>query len=172
MPLTRSDLLARLADLGIETTTVEHPPLYTVADSRALRGELVGGHAKNLFVKDRKDRLFLLVVEESATVDLKRVHELIGGNGKVSFGKPELLMEVLGVIPGAVTPFGAVNDTQRRVTVILDAALMRHEPLNFHPLDNTATTTIARDDLVKALTAWGHPPQIVAVSEAAAATDG
>lgn len=169
MPLTRSDLLARLADLGIETTTVEHPPLFTVADSQALRGELPGGHAKNLFVKDRKDRLFLLVVPEDATVDLKRVHERIGGNGKVSFGKPELLMEVLGVVPGAVTPFGAVNDTEGRVTVVLDAGLMRADPLNFHPLDNTATTTIARDDLVKALTAWGHPPAILAVAEEAIA---
>ena len=171
MPLSRADLLARLADLGIETTTVEHPPLFTVADSQALRGELPGGHAKNLFVKDRKDRLFLLVVEEDATVDLKRVHERIGGNGKVSFGKPELLMEMLGVIPGAVTPFGVVNDIEGRVTVVLDAALMRHDPLNFHPLENTATTTIRRDDLVAALTAWGHPPRILAITEEAIAAE-
>lgn len=169
MPLARADLLARLADLGIAATTVEHPPLYTVADSQALRGELPGGHAKNLFVKDRKDRLFLIVAEEDATLDLKRVHERIGGNGKVSFGKPELLMEVLGVVPGAVTPFGAINDTEGRVTVILDAGLMRHDPLNFHPLDNTATTTLARADLVRFLEAVGHPPAILAVSEEAIA---
>jgi len=169
MPLARADLLARLADLGIAATTVEHPPLYTVADSQALRGELPGGHAKNLFVKDRKDRLFLIVAEEDATLDLKRVHERIGGNGKVSFGKPELLMEVLGVVPGAVTPFGAINDTEGRVTVILDAGLMRHDPLNFHPLENTATTTLARDGLVAFLNAVGHPPEILAVSEEAIA---
>jgi len=169
MPLSRADLLARLADLGIAATTVEHPPLYTVADSQALRGELIGGHAKNLFVKDRKDRLFLIVAEEDATLDLKRVHERIGGNGKVSFGKPELLMEVLGVVPGAVTPFGAINDTAGRVTVILDAGLMRHDPLNFHPLENTATTTLARADLVRFLAAVGHPPEILAVSEEAIA---
>lgn len=167
MPHSRDDLLARLADLGIAAPTVDHPPLYTVAESQALRGEIAGAHSKNLFLKDRKDALFLVVALEDATIDLKRIHERIGASGKVSFGKPELLMEVLGVEPGSVTPFGAINDTGGRVQVVLDAALMQAATLNFHPLVNTATTSIGRDDLVRFLAAVGHPPRILAVSQEA-----
>ena len=107
--LTR-DLIAYLAALGVETETVDHPPLFTVEDLRALRGDIPGGHTKNLFVKDKKGRLFLLVLGEETVVDLKRVHETIGAQGRVSFGSAELLEEVWGVRPGAVTPFGAIND--------------------------------------------------------------
>lgn len=164
MPFGRHELLARLDALGIAHATVDHPPLRTVAESRELRGALPGGHAKNLFLKDRKGRLFLVVAEEDAVIDLKRIHERIGAAGRVSFGSAELLADVLGVIPGAVTPFGAVNDAEGRVTVVLDAGLMAHDPLNFHPLDNTATTTIARADLVRFLDAVGHPPLVVAVA--------
>jgi Ala-tRNA(Pro) deacylase len=161
VPKTPEDLLAYLGYLGIATTTVEHPPLHTVEDSRALRGEIGGAHAKNLFVKDKKSRLFLLVVGEEAVVDLKRVHEKIGAQGRVSFGSAELLEEVWGVRPGAVTPFGAINDPEGRVTVVLDAALMRHERLNFHPLVNTRTTGLESADLVEFLVATGHQPIVV-----------
>src|SRR5579863_343941 len=109
-PLTSDELLAGLAALGIKAATVEHPPLHTVEDSQALRGEIAGGHVKNLFVRDKKGRIFLLVLEETARIDLKKVHELVGATGRVSFGAPELLEEVFGVKPGAVTPFGAAND--------------------------------------------------------------
>ncbi|MDQ0391218.1 prolyl-tRNA synthetase associated domain-containing protein [Labrys monachus] len=166
MPATPDDLFAYFDQLGIAVTTVEHPPLHTVEDSKALRGEIGGGHTKNLFLKDRKGGLFLVVLEEDATVDLKRIHEIIGAQGKVSFGSAELLTEVWGVLPGAVTPFGAINDKAGRVSVVLDAALMRHEHLNHHPLVNTKTTTIARDDLVAFLKATGHEPKILAVSTA------
>jgi Ala-tRNA(Pro) deacylase len=134
MPVSPEELLAYLANLGVATETVEHPPLFTVEDSQKLRGEISGGHAKNLFVKDKKSRIFLLVVGEETVVDLKRVHEKIGAQGRVTFGSAELLEEVWGVKPGAVTPFGAINDRERRVTVVLDAEMMRHERLNFHPL--------------------------------------
>ena len=158
LPKTPEDLLAYLGRLGIATTTAEHPPLHTVEDSRALRGDIGGAHAKNLFVKDKKSRLFLLVVGEEAVVDLKRVHEKIGAQGRVSFGSAELLEEVWGVRPGAVTPFGAINDPGGRVTVVLDAALMRHARLNFHPLVNTRTTGLDSADLVEFLVATGHRP--------------
>lgn len=163
MPASPEDLLAFLAALKIETATVEHPPLFTVEDSRALRGDIPGGHTKNLFVKDKKGRLFLLVLAEETEVDLKRVHEKIGAQGRVSFGSAELLEEVLGVLPGAVTPFGAINDVAGRVSVVLDEAMMRHERLNFHPLVNTRTTSLATADLVKFLRATGHEPMIVAL---------
>ena len=165
MPASPEDLLAYLSGLGIETETLDHPALHTVEDSRALRGDIPGGHTKNLFVKDRKDRLFLLVLGEEATVDLKRVHEKIGGQGRVSFGSAELLEEVWGVRPGAVTPFGAINDEAGRVRVVLDEAMMRHERLNFHPLVNTRTTGLASADLVKFLRATGHEPLVVALGQ-------
>jgi Ala-tRNA(Pro) deacylase len=167
MPASPEDLLRYLADLGVATETLEHPPLFTVEDSQKLRGEIPGGHSKNLFVKDKKSRLFLLVLGEETQVDLKRVHEKIGAQGRVSFGSAELLEEVWGVRPGAVTPFGAINDSAGRVTVVLDAEMMGHERLNFHPLVNTSTTGVAAADLVKFLRATGHEPLIAALGEAA-----
>jgi Ala-tRNA(Pro) deacylase len=163
MIATPEDLFVFLDRLAIASRTVEHPPLFSVEDSVSFRGDISGGHAKNLFVKDKKSRLFLLVVGELAQIDLKRVHEKIGGQGRVSFGSAELLGEVWGVRPGAVTPFGAINDHDARVTVVLDADLMAHEQLNFHPLVNTKTTSLARADLVKFLRATGHEPLIAAL---------
>jgi len=163
MPASPEDLLAYLADLGVETATVEHPPLFTVEESQALRGEIPGGHTKNLFVKDKKSRLFLLVLGEETEVDLKRVHERIGGSGRVSFGSAELLAEVWGVEPGAVTPFGAINDVSGRVSVVLDEAMMANARLNFHPLVNTRTTGLKSGDLVRFLRATRHEPLIVAL---------
>jgi Ala-tRNA(Pro) deacylase len=165
MPTSPGELLDYLGSLSIEAETVDHPALYTVEDSRALRGDIPGGHTKNLFVKDKKNRLFLLVLGEEAVIDLKRVHEKIGAQGRVSFGSAELLEEVWGVRPGAVTPFGAINDEAGRVRVILDEAMMRHQRLNFHPLVNTRTTGLASADLVKFLRATGHEPLVVALGQ-------
>jgi Ala-tRNA(Pro) deacylase len=164
MPKTQDDLFAFLAGLGIEVRTVRHPPLFTVADSQALRGEIAGGHTKNLFLKDRKDSYFLVTVEEDATVDLKQIHHLIGASGKVSFGKPEALLDLLGVTPGAVTVFGLINDTAGRVRMVLDVGLMAHDTINAHPLVNDATTSIAGADLIKFVRATGHEPEILKVA--------
>ncbi len=163
-PATRGQLLSRLKTLGIEAATVEHPPLFTVGESRALRGEIPGAHTKNLFLKCKKGTLWLVVALEDAVIDLKRVHKKLG-SGRLSFGRAELLEETLGVPPGSVTPFSLINDASQRVSVILDADMMTHELLNFHPLVNTATTAIARDDLLIFIRDCGHDPAIVAVSE-------
>jgi Ala-tRNA(Pro) deacylase len=163
LPATPDDLKAFLDALGIATTTVTHPALFTVEESQALRGTVPGAHTKNLFLKDKKDRLFLVTVLEDAEVELKHLHHVIGGSGRLSFGRPELLMEKLGVVPGAVTPFGAINDRPPSVTIVLDAALMAHASINCHPLVNTATTTIAAADLVAFLRATGHEPRILPV---------
>jgi Ala-tRNA(Pro) deacylase len=163
MPASPQDLFAYLATLSIEVETVEHPPLHTVEDSQALRGDIPGGHTKNLFVKDKKSNLFLLVLGETTAIDLKRAHEKIGAQGRVSFGSAELLEDVWGVKPGAVTPFGAINDKAGKVSVVLDEAMMRHERLNFHPLVNTRTTGLKSADLVKFLRATGHEPLVVAL---------
>jgi Ala-tRNA(Pro) deacylase len=164
VPKTETELFAFLAELGIEVTTTRHPPLFTVADSQALRGEIAGGHTKNLFLKDKKDRFFLVTVGEEAVVDLKQIHHLIGASSRVSFGKPEKLMEFLGVVPGAVTVFGLVNDTAGQVTVVLDAALMENKIINAHPLTNEATTSIATADLLGFIRASGHEPAVLKVS--------
>jgi Ala-tRNA(Pro) deacylase len=165
---TPDKLLAFLDSLGIAHKTVTHPPVFTVEEARALRGQLPGGHTKNLFLRDKKHALYLVVVDEDASVDLKGLHRLLGASGRFSFGSADLLEEVLGVTPGSVTPFAAINDRQARVTVVLDAAMMEHETLNYHPLINTMTTAISRDDLVKFLEATGHPPRIERVSGLAA----
>ncbi|MGX8011147.1 prolyl-tRNA synthetase associated domain-containing protein [Mesorhizobium sp. ORM8.1] len=164
MPKTEAELNAFLADLGIPVSTVRHPPLYTVADSQALRGEIPGGHTKNLFLKDKKDNYFLVTVGEEAVVDLKQIHHLIGASGRVSFGKPEMLMELLGVIPGAVTVFGLINDEGAKVKAVLDQELMDHAVINGHPLTNEATTSIAAADLIKFVEATGHDAVILKVS--------
>jgi Ala-tRNA(Pro) deacylase len=143
---------------------VQHPPVFTVEQAGALRGRIAGGHTKNLFLRDKKYAIYLVVAPEDAEIDLKGLHRLLGANGRFSFGSSDLLREVLGVEPGAVTPFAAINDAQGRVTVVLDAAMMEHETLNYHPLVNTMTTSISRDDLVKFLESTGHTPRIERVS--------
>jgi len=163
-PATRDQLLERLRTLAIDVNTVDHPPLFTVEESRSLRGEIPGVHSKNLFLKCKKGALWLVVAQESATINLKRLHATIG-SGRLSFGKPDLLLEVLGVPPGSVTPFALINDTDLRVSVILDADMMAHELLNFHPLVNNATTAIARDDLLKFIADCGHEPAILPVND-------
>jgi Ala-tRNA(Pro) deacylase len=165
MPATPDDLFACLDRLGIAHSTVTHPALFTVEQSRDLHSRVAGGHTKNLFLADRKGTLFLVSALESSAIDLKRLHHRLD-SGRFSFGSAALLRETLGLEPGAVTPFGAINDTARRVSMVLDAALMAHETVNFHPLVNTMTTSIKRDDLVKFLEATGHPPRVIAVSEA------
>jgi Ala-tRNA(Pro) deacylase len=164
MPATREDLMSALARLGIATTTVDHPPVFTVEEAQSLRGTVPGAHTKNLFLKDKKDRLFLVVAPEDAELDLKQIHHRIGASGRVSFGKPDLLMETLGVTPGSVTAFAPMNDIQGRVTVVLDASLAAAQTVNCHPLANTATTTIAAGDLLAFLRSTGHEPVIVALT--------
>lgn len=164
MRKTPDQLFAALDALGIPHRTVKHPPLFTVEQSQALRGQIPGGHTKNLFLRDKKSALYLVVALEDAVIDLKGLHRILGATGRFSFGSADLLGEVWGVVPGAVTPFGAINDTESRVTVVLDAAMMEHDTLNYHPLVNTMTTAIQRDDLVKFLESTGHPPRIERVS--------
>ncbi len=164
LPTTPDKLFKLLASLNIETTTVEHPPLFTVEDSQLLRGQISGGHTKNLFLKDKKNNFFLVTVLEDAKVDLKSLHKIVGGSSRLSFGKPEKLLEYLGVLPGSVTVFSVINDTENMVKMIIDAPLMEQESINCHPLINTATTNIAREDLIKFLYAVKHEPHILNVS--------
>ena len=162
-PATRPELMAYLSSLGIQTTTIEHEAVFTVAESEVLARTIAGGHTKNLFLKDAKGALFLIVAEAHTPIDLKHLHKILDC-GRFSFGKPELLEEVLGVSPGSVTAFALLNDRPPQVTVVFDTALMTHQVIICHPLVNTASTAIARDDLLQFIAASGHAPRIVKLS--------
>ena len=164
MPATRAELFALFDRIGIRTTTFDHESVFTVEQAKKVHDDVPGGHCKNLFCKDEKGVLWLIVALEDATIDLKAAKDKIGSR-RLTFGKPELLMEILGIEPGSVTPFSLINDTTVKTNVILDAAMMQLDQLNFHPLKNDATTTISSADLLTFINACGHAPRIVAVSE-------
>ena len=159
-PLTSADLLLRLEALDIAHRTVEHSPVFTVAESKGLRAEFPGGHTKNLFLRNKKGRMWLVTCLEDRDIDLKELAERLGA-GRFSFASAERLMHYLGVIPGAVTPFAVINDHGGVVHMVLDAGLLEHDPLNFHPLDNAMTTAVSADGLLRFLDYADHPPQIV-----------
>lgn len=160
-PLTPDELCSRLEASGIPYHRTDHPAVFTVAETAPHRELMVGLQTKNLFLKDKKSRLFLVSARADARIDLKRLHEHIGASGRLSFGSAALLFDTLGVTPGSVTAFAVVNDRAGAVTMVLDAGLMTGEEVNFHPLINTATLRVARDDLLAFLTETGHPPMIV-----------
>jgi Ala-tRNA(Pro) deacylase len=162
MAATPQDLFRRLNELGIATATTEHPPVFTVEEAKALRGQIPGCHIKNLFLKDKRDQLWLVVCPEDRLVELKALPPLIG-SARLSFARPELLRDVLGIEPGSVTPFALINDTDRRVTVVLDAEMMQADRINCHPLHNSATTTIGTAGLLAFIRACGHTPRLVAL---------
>ena len=165
MPATREKLFERLEELGISTKTIEHEAVFTVAESDLLEQKLPGGHTKNLFLKDAKGRLFLIVAESHANVNLKTVHKAIGC-ARLSFGKPDLLWQTLGIEPGSVTALSVMNDQDKALDqVIVDEALMAHDTINCHPLVNTATTAISRDDLVRFIRSCGHEPRIMSLND-------
>ena len=159
-PAGEAELYAYLGANGIAWRHHTHPALHTVAESRELRGELPGAHVKNMFMKDKKGRIVLATCLEDRQIRIRDLEREIGAKG-LSFGKPELLWEVLGVRPGAVTPFGLMNDHEGRVTTVLDAGILEHETVNAHPLHNEATTAISTPDLLRFLELTGHAPRIV-----------
>jgi Ala-tRNA(Pro) deacylase len=166
-PAAPDDLHALLDRLGIKTTTHRHPPVFTVAESRDLRGAMPGAHCKSLFLKDKKAALWLVVALEDRELDLKTLGEVIG-SARLSFARPERLMQYLGVTPGSVTPFALINDPDNLVRLVLDAGIADAELANFHPLSNNATTAIRPADLMRFIAHCGHQPQVIDLSHAAA----
>jgi Ala-tRNA(Pro) deacylase len=154
------DLFDHLDRVGIAHSTLEHAPVFRVGEGAEIKAQLAGGHTKNLFLKDARDRLWLITALGETQIDLKGLPARIG-SAKLSFGSPALLGEVLGVEPGSVTPFALINDEARRVTLILDAALLRADPLNFHPLTNTATTQVSKAGFLAFLDGLGVEPIVV-----------
>ena len=144
---TKSDLLQMLKKESIDFSITEHEPLFTVEDSKLMRGKIEGGHSKNLFLKDQKDNFFLITFIEDISADLKRLPDALNSK-KLSFAKPEYLKELMGIEPGSVSPFGLINDDQRKINFFFDEAFLKFEIANFHPLVNTATVSIFPKDLI------------------------
>jgi Ala-tRNA(Pro) deacylase len=157
---TRDDLIAFLDAQGLAHRTLDHPAVFRVEEGLEIKASLPGGHTKNLFLKDARGQLWLISALGETTINLKTLHHVIG-SGRLSFGSPELMSETLGVTPGSVTAFGLINDADRRVRFVLDAALAAADPVNFHPLTNTATTAISQADFRRFLSALGVEPMIV-----------
>jgi Ala-tRNA(Pro) deacylase len=167
MLTTKDEMLRHLEAMGIEARTTHHPPVFTVEEAQAHTHHLPGGHCKNLFLKDKKDRLWLVTCLDEQRVDLNRLSKLLGA-ARFSFGRAELLREVLGVTPGAVTPLAIVNDDGQRVTHVLDAKLVAHALVNCHPLENDATCTLRSEDLLRFIRSTGHEPVILDLDQALA----
>ena len=159
-PATPEDLFQRLRELGITCETGHHPPLFTVKEAQAVRSEMTGGHTKNLFLRNKKGRMWLLVCDEERKLDLKELGKRLEA-GRFSFGSPDRLMQYLGVIPGAVSPFAVMNDREGQVRLVLERSLLEIPELNFHPLDNSMTTRIATPDLIRFLEEVDHAPELV-----------
>ncbi|CAN7337194.1 prolyl-tRNA synthetase associated domain-containing protein [Caulobacter sp. LjRoot300] len=157
---TRADLLSFLDAHGVAHSTLDHPPVFRVEEGQEIKAALPGGHTKNLFLKDVRGQLWLISALGETAIDLKRLHTVIG-SGRLSFGNPALMLQTLGVTPGSVTAFGLINDTDRRVRFVLDAALARADPVNFHPLANDATTAVSQAGFRRFLAALGITPMIV-----------
>ncbi|WP_300542620.1 prolyl-tRNA synthetase associated domain-containing protein [Maricaulis sp.] len=159
MPATRTDLFARFDALGIAHSTVDHPPVFTVEEGRAIKAQMPGGHTKNLFLADKKGEIVLVSALGETQVRINRLHRHLNC-GRLSFGKEDVLYETLGVRPGSVTAFALINDTKGRVRFVLDKALTRHDPVNFHPLSNDATTAVSCSDLIRFAEDTGHAVEI------------
>src|SRR6201996_7949799 len=165
MNVTKSDeLLAWLKTNGISATTFEHAPVHTVEESRELRGDIPGVHTKNLFLRDGKKNFFLFVTDESASINLKALAKLIGAKAGLSFGSPEALLEHLGITPGSVSVLAAINDVKHAVTIVLDERLFRTSPINCHPLINSRTTSLTRQQLEMFLDRLGRKPLVVSLA--------
>lgn len=159
-PFGRDAILDYLVKIGAEPRTLDHPAVFTVAEGGDIKAQLPGGHSKNLFLKDKKGQLWLISARQDTVIDLKRLHRIIGSD-RLSFGSAELMAEVLAVTPGSVTALALINDADRRVRFVLDKALADADPVNFHPMINTATTALSRHGFARFLESIGVEPMVV-----------
>jgi Ala-tRNA(Pro) deacylase len=157
-PMTSDRVLTHLAEQGIEAVTYDHPPVHSVDESRQLRGDIAGIHTKNLFLRDSKKTFFLVVADEAATVNLKDLRHKVGARGNLSFGAPEMLLDMLGVTPGSISLLALVNDPGHKVALVVDQSLLAADFVNCHPLSNRRTTSLSAEALRKFLAMTGHVP--------------
>ncbi len=164
MPATQQDLFDLLDANNIAHKTTDHAPIFTVEEGRDIKAALPGGHTKNLFLKDKAGRLFLICALGETQIKINRLQPVLGCK-RLSFAKPDNLLEHLGVTPGSVTLFSVMNDANGAVTLVLDKALFDHDIVNFHPLLNNATTAISKDDMILFAKAVNHEPIILDFSK-------
>lgn len=160
LPTSPQQLMAKLNELGIEYTLYEHEPIFTVADGEHLKKDIPGAHCRNLFLRDKKKKMFLVVARNETEVDLKAIPDKIGA-GRISFGSADRLWQYLGIRQGSVNPFCIINDTDRNVKVVLDQSMMDADLVNYHPMDNAMTIGIAPVDLIKFIEHTGHEYQVL-----------
>ena len=160
MSASPDDLFARFDALGLVHETRQHEAFFTVDEGRDLKASMPGGHTKNLFMKDKSGALVLISAHAESDLPLNKLHRALGTK-RLSFGSAELMQDMLGVTPGSVTAFALINDPEGHVRFVVDAALMAHDVLNFHPLINTATTAISRADFIRFVEATGHELEVI-----------
>lgn len=158
--IDRTTLFAALDALGIPHSTTEHEAVFTVEQSAGIKDQLPGAHTKNLFLKAKDGALFLICARADTVIRLNKLHGQLNSK-RLSFGSAERLKDALGVTPGSVTFFSILNDPQGEVSLVLDKALLGHKLVNFHPLINTATTSIPSDRLVDFARTHNHDPVII-----------
>lgn len=166
LPTSPESLLAQLDELGIVYTTYTHKAVFTVEESDTIHADMPGMHCRNLFLRDKKKNMFLVVAANETMIDLKKLAPMIDG-GRLSFGSADRLWENLGVTPGSVCPFSIVNDTDQNVKIILDQKMMSADIVNYHPMINTMTIGLSPKDLVKYIEFTNHKPYIVDLTDAA-----
>ncbi len=163
MPTSPEELLALLAGMGIQTETYEHEPIRTVAEGLHHKDFIPGTHCRNLFLRDKKKRMYLVTAANETAIDLKKLETLLGC-ARLSFGSEERLWQYLGVRPGSVCPFAVINDREHRVRVILDKAMMDSDLVNYHPLINDRSTCLTPSGLMRFFAHTGHDPEILDLS--------
>lgn len=165
MPTSPEALMAKLEELGIAYTLHHHQAVFTVAESDKVDAQIDGTHCRNLFLRDKKKKNFLLVLQNATDVDIKKLPAIIKSY-RLSFGSSERLWEYLGVRPGSVCPFAIMNDTNHQVKILLDKSMMETNIVNYHPLLNTMTIGLKPTDLLKFIETTGHEAHIVDLSDA------
>ena len=165
LPTSPESLMQKLDDLGVTYTRYDHEAVFTVAESEKIEADMPGTHCRNLFLRDKKKRMFLVVLPNDVEVDMKKLAPIIGSD-RISFGSADRLWEFLGVRPGSVCPFAIINDPEHKIKLVLDESMMKADIVNYHPLINTMTLGLSPDGLITFIKDCGHDPLIVDLSQA------
>ncbi len=168
LPVSSDALLAQLTEWGLAYELYEHAPLRTVEDAKSVEAAMVvAGEAafriKNLYLRDKKKRNYLVTLEQDREIDLKSLGAKLGV-GNLSFGSADRLLENLGVRPGAVTPLSMVTGATKGVQFILDASAQQAEVIYMHPLVNDRTIAMRMDDFHAFLNRINTTPQWIDLS--------
>ncbi len=147
LPTSPEYLYKLLKDLKIEFKVFEHPPLFTVNDSKKYRENMRGFHTKNLFLRDKKKKNYLVIAHEDSLIGLNLLTERIRSS-RLSFGSKERLFEELGVFPGAVTPLSVINNTKKDINIFLDSEMLGQDTIFCHPLVNDRTISLSYKSLL------------------------